>query len=290
MPLGTGNAVNVLASNTSDLIIDVNGYFMAPMARELLYHPITPCRAVDTRASQGKFGAFGPPAVTAIMDREFPLASSGCNVPEAARAIAMNMTVVPHGRLDYVSMWPSAQPYPNVSTLNATDGGVIANAAITPTGANASVTVRASASTEIIVDINGYFLPQGTKHGGLRFYPVTPCRAADTRAGHGKTGSFGPPALEADVPRDIPISQSCGLPIWAEAYSLNITAVPHAALPYLSAWPGGHPFPNVSTLNSPSGRNIANAVIIPAGTDGSIRVMAAGPTDLIIDINGYFAP
>jgi hypothetical protein len=46
----------------------------------------------------------------------------------------------------------------------------------------------------------------------------------------------------------------------------------------------------VSTLNSPSGRVIANAAIIPAGTNGAVSFVAGNPTDLILDINGYFAP
>ena len=35
---------------------------------------------------------------------------------------------------------------------------------------------------------------------------------------------------------------------------------------------------------------IANAAIVAGGTNGSITVLAGNPTDLIIDINGYFAP
>ena len=35
---------------------------------------------------------------------------------------------------------------------------------------------------------------------------------------------------------------------------------------------------------------IANAAIVPAGTGGAVTVLASNPTDLIIDIVGYFAP
>jgi hypothetical protein len=34
----------------------------------------------------------------------------------------------------------------------------------------------------------------------------------------------------------------------------------------------------------------ANAAIVPAGNDGSIAAFASGATDLVIDMNGYFAP
>jgi hypothetical protein len=46
----------------------------------------------------------------------------------------------------------------------------------------------------------------------------------------------------------------------------------------------------VSTLNALTGTTTANAAIIPAGTGGDILAYASGnATDLVIDINGYFA-
>jgi hypothetical protein len=35
---------------------------------------------------------------------------------------------------------------------------------------------------------------------------------------------------------------------------------------------------------------VANAAIVPANSSGAINVYASGPTHLILDINGYFAP
>jgi hypothetical protein len=72
-----------------------------------------------------------------------------------------------------------------------------------------------------------------------------------------------------------------------------MTVVPQGPLGFLSAWPAGQPFPTVSTLNSPDGFVVANAAIVPAGTagiGGAITVLASNPTDLIIDVVGYFAP
>jgi hypothetical protein len=47
----------------------------------------------------------------------------------------------------------------------------------------------------------------------------------------------------------------------------------------------------VTTLNAPTGTITANAAIVPAGTGGDIEAYPYGnDTDLLIDINGYFAP
>ena len=85
---------------------------------------------------------------------------------------------------------------------------------------------------------------------------------------------------------------SCGLPGLqdsVQAYSLNMTVVPQAAiLGYLSTWTAGQAQPVVSTLNALKGQVVANAALVPAGTGGAIDVYVTDNVDVIIDTNGYF--
>jgi hypothetical protein len=144
-------------------------------------------------------------------------------------------------------------------------------------------------SLDVIIDVNGYFAAPGGS-GALAFYTATPCRLADTR-GNGKTGVWGPPSMAGGSTRSLPIpSGGCGIPSSAQAYALNMTVVPPSPLAYLTTWPTGGTQPTVSTLNSYDGRVVANAALVPAGTSGAVSVYVSDPTDLIIDINGYFAP
>ena len=140
--------------------------------------------------------------------------------------------------------------------------------------------------TDAILDINGYF-DSYTDTSALQFYPLTPCRVADTR---GATGSLGAPSLQASQSRIFPImSSGCNIPGNALAYSLNFTAIPQGPLGYLTVWPNGQSQPVVSTLNAPTGAVTANAAIVPAGTGGAIELFATNSGDMAIDINGYFA-
>src|SRR5262249_37655531 len=82
----------------------------------------------------------------------------------------------------------------------------------------------------------------------------------------------------------------CGIPLTAQAYSLNMTVVPFGALAFLTTWPYLQPQPFVSTLNAFTGTVTANAAIVPAGYNGAISTYVTNATDLVIDINGYFAP
>jgi hypothetical protein len=60
-------------------------------------------------------------------------------------------------------------------------------------------------------------------------------------------------------------------------------------MPYLTLWPHGEHQPTVSTLNALDGFITSNMAIVPTN-DGSIDAYAAGLTQLILDISGYFAP
>jgi hypothetical protein len=194
---------------------------------------------------------------------------------------------VPAKPLGYITVWPAGGAKPFVSTLNSFDGRIKANAVLVQAGQNGAVSLFATDPTDIILDINGYFVP-ASDSTALAFYPLTPCRVSDTR---NATGPLGGPTLGDKQSRTIPIlGSACGVPPNAQAFSLNITAVPRGALDYLTVWPTGKAQPNVSTLNSPTGSPTANAAIVPVGTNGSMNIYVSQASDVIVDINGYFAP
>jgi hypothetical protein len=260
--------------------------FVAAMhyGQPLQFIPVTPCRVADTRNPSG---AFGGPSITGGTSRDFVIPSSGCGIPSTAQAYSVNVTAVPSGALGFLTLWPSGQPKPLASTLNS-DGRVKSNAAIVPAGQAGAITVFAGDTTNVILDVNGYFVPAG-QTGALAFYPVSPCRVLDTR---NSTGVLGGPSLSSGATRTLPIrtASACNIPAQAAAYSLNLAAVPSGPLGFLTVWPSGQARPLASSLNASTGSVTANASIVQAGSNGSIDVFASSATGLVIDINGYFAP
>jgi hypothetical protein len=286
VPAGSGGAVSVFVTNQTDVILDIDGYFDSTgSANSSSFYAATPCRVADTR---NPIGQFGGPSLSAGQSRDFPVPLSSCAIPAAATAYSLNVTAVPDtGFLGYLTTWPAGQARPLVSTLNSWTGKVVANAAIVPTGTDGSISVFVTDPTDVVLDIDGYFGQPGGA-GALSFYPVTPCRVADTR---NPAGPFGGPEMGAGTTRSFAIpAGGCNVPLTAAAYSLNVTVVPDGALSYLTAWPTGSPQPFVSTLNSFDGSVVANAAIVPAGTSGAISIFVTNPTQVILDINGYFAP
>lgn len=279
------------------LTVTQPGMTSSPGTAPLRYVNVPPCRLIETRPEynfQGRVGPFGPPFVTAGETRTFvPSASTVCTVPTSARAFVFNVTLVPRGSgVDFATLYPGGDPRPDFWTVRSPDGLVVANSAIVRAGVGGGVSMYVSNGTDILVDIAGYFTDNAAE-SNLVYYPLTPCRVIDTRIAYRpQPGPFGPGSLVAQQARTVrfPLSPICQIPQGAAAYSVTLAVAPPAPLPFLTAWPAGGSQPNVSSINSPNGRVLANSVIVPASADGSVSFSAFATTDLIVDINGYFAP
>jgi hypothetical protein len=155
----TGQYANIstYATNDTDLVIDINGYFAPPGQNGLSLYAAPPCRVLDTRYADGGNGPFQGmlwPAVDVL--------GSLCGASSAAQAYVLNATAVPYGALGYLSLWPDGTQQPVVSTLNALDGIVTSNMAIVPAGNQGRVDAYAdmdTAPTDLVLDISSYFAP-----------------------------------------------------------------------------------------------------------------------------------
>ena len=280
VPAGSPNgSVSVFVTNTTNVVLDINGYFIPSNGSTLAFYPVTPCRVADTRKPNGSLGG---PYLQGGQERDFPVLQSSCGLPASgAAAYSLNFTVIPKTTrgVAYLTVWPQGSPKPLVSTLNDLVNQVVANAAVVPAGTSGWVATYPSDSTDLVIDVNGYFAPPGS--GGLSFYALTPCRVVDTRRNGGQPFTD---ELTVDV-----VDSPCGPPATSEAYIFNATVVPQGSLSYLTLWPDTEQRPTVSTLNALDGSITSNMAIVP-NINGKTDAYAAGYTQLILDIAGYFAP
>jgi YVTN family beta-propeller protein len=288
LPAGYQGAINVYVTNTTDVILDIDGYVAPVSGSTLACYPLTPpCRVADTRNSTVPQG-LGPPHLSGGAERDFPVLSSTCGIPGTAQGYSLNLTAVPYppgsgSPLGYLEVWPKDHmPQHPVSTLNNLTGTIVANAALVPAGTDGKMTVYPSNDTDLVIDANGYFAPAGP--GGMSLYPAAPCRVIDTR----KIGSGQPFSGTLSPPVDVVDSQ-CGPPSTATAYVFNATVVPTGGLGYLTLWPDPLGRPTVATLNAIDGWITNNIAIVP-NINGKTDAYASGITQLILDISSYFAP
>ena len=165
-----------------------------------------PCRLVDTRTGQGLSGAFGPPMMMAGQARTLPVPTSHCAIP-AATAYSLNITAAPSANVvvGYVKAWPTGETEPNTAVLTDTIAGAfVSNAAVVGAGTDGSIQVLTQTSTDLVIDINGYYLTpaeaqaEGMSIVGLQgpigpMGPMGPIGPQGSAGAAGVAGVAGPP-------------------------------------------------------------------------------------------------
>jgi hypothetical protein len=79
----------------------------------------------------------------------------------------LNVTATDAQAPGFITVFPCGAPRPNASSLNFTAGQTVPNAVITQLGTNGKICLFTLATTDLLVDINGWF-PAGLTGGGLR--------------------------------------------------------------------------------------------------------------------------
>jgi hypothetical protein len=125
----------------------------------LPFTAVTPCRLADTRGN-GFAGAYGPPPLSANLTRTFPIQGQ-CGIPSTAAAVSFNFAVVNIAANGNLVVYPSGDPFPNVSVLNWQAGFLaLSNAAVVALG-NGAIDVFVNAAfgstVDLVIDVNGFY-------------------------------------------------------------------------------------------------------------------------------------
>ncbi|MFL5726189.1 MAG: Ig-like domain-containing protein [Chloroflexota bacterium] len=291
--LGPGGKLGVVfvgrnAAAKAHLIFDVTGYLVTDTPNSPVggtYVPINPARALDTRVPTGLSGKFH-----SKLPRTFCI--TGClPVPDDAIAVSGNLTVTRQSSAGYMFLGPSAGSQPSSSTLNFPIKDNRANnvtVGLNADGNLAAVFVGASnaATTDVIFDVTGYFVPGPW---GAAFVPVDPTRILDSRTGTGLTGPF-----VSQVPRPFPVAGQAGVPATGTvAITGNVTLTGQTTAGYAFVGPTAGATPTSSTINVPLGDTRANGLDIGLAPDGTASAVWVGTnpastTQVIFDVQGYF--
>ncbi len=143
------------------------------------------------------------------------------------------------------------------------------------------------------VGVGGYNLVEAEITSGDRnvFVPITPCRLMNTRA----STQVGPRGTPIDSTPYVVLAHGfngqCLIPADAVALSTNVTPVNATQNTDVTLWDSG-PLPPSSNLNPRAGAGPnPNAVHIPLAPGGTFNVSNKfGTVDIIVDVNGYYAP
>lgn len=205
-----------------------------------------------------------------------PVAGLGGVPTGGVGSVVLNVTAVEPTANGYVQVAPTPVSPGATSNLNTTRGITMANLVVVPLGPSGSVDLFTDVSTDLLVDVIGYFTDSTVAPGssGL-FVPISPERLLDTRSGS-RPGAHS--TRTVDVGRVAP---------WATAVAGTVTAT--------EAEPGwvqvaGSPVDpgKASSLNIDlADQTIANAVISPVGAN-HVDLYTDSPSHLLVDITGWF--
>lgn len=203
-----------------------------PPANSSVFTPIAPQRLVDTRNGTG-----------ALLQRlqgsttmDVPV-TGRLGIPASATAVMANVTAVDSAGAGYVQVLPTGRAtIGSASTLNVDSAGqTIPNAAFAPLGDGGKLTVFSTFTTDIVIDISGYFTPASSSTSG-RLVPVTPNRILDTRIGLGWTPPAPPPTTNpGTIPTTVPTTP---VPTTPAPTTPVPTTVPTTTVPGPPANPG----------------------------------------------------
>jgi hypothetical protein len=280
-----GNGLVSLSNytGTTELAVDVVGYYPVGSAAGQTLHPVTPFRLYDSRKDAGGVLQKGD-------DRTLTMPTLSGVAPARMGAAILNVTAVgATGEGDLVVHRPGSG-LDEARSLSYAPGVPVANRAVTTLSDGQLRVNNRGAATHVVVDVVGWSAPRSVA-GGKSFQAIAPRRVLDTRTGLG--------AKKARVGRSKAIGVAVSgkgrvLPTGASAVVLNLTSVGSTARStYLTAWPAGLRRPTASDLNAAAGRTTANLVVVRIGTAGKSRGRInlynnSGSTHMVADVVGYY--
>ncbi len=311
--LGQNGQISVYNFNGStELIVDVLVWIGPDIYNQgNSYVPISPYRICDTRPYNGttvvknQCDSGSNTTLSPSTSESLSIQVTGIDsIPSNATAVVANITATDTTEQSYVTAWGSGTE-PNSSDLNWTSANQsVANELTIPLSSSGTFNLANYAgSTDIIVDVNGYYLNTSSSgYGGSAFVGINPVRICDTRMDSnnqctGKSlnggstlnvqvgGMDGIPTPSSSLNSDPPLYST------SVAVVANVTVADNSGPSYLTAWQGGNTAqPNSSNLNWTSANSIvSNTVIIPLNSAGGISIYNySGSTDIIVDIMGYY--
>ncbi len=242
----------------------VNG--SVPSTVGLGFVGINPTRIVDTRTGVGAAAA--------------PI-RAGCTLvvpmPTVAGAAAITLTTTGATANGYTTVYPCGTPQPNVSAVQVLAGVDVPGTTVVPIGADGTICVFASIDVDVILDVLGWFRPEGSRFAGQ-----VPERLLDSRRPSGAA------ALPAATVTRVQVTGGVR-PAGAVAASVNITATGAASGGYVTAFPCGGDQPVASVLNLRPGVDVSNHAFVALDPAGGFCLWNSSAVHLIADIDGWYA-
>jgi hypothetical protein len=166
VPLGSNGQINIYNGwNTTDIVVDVNGYFTDGTASPSIAGRFTgltaPTRILDTRYGPAPVGrAPGPvgPGQTIFVQVARASGVPSSNAPLPPTAVALNVTATDTTANSYLKIYPSTSTLPVASDLNWPPGKTVPNMVVVKLGSDGRIAIyNGFGSADVVVDVLGWY-------------------------------------------------------------------------------------------------------------------------------------
>ena len=291
-------AFKIFVTSNTNVVIDVTGYYAPPATGGLYFHPLPkPIRLLETRVG---FGGCNTPAATIPANTDVSqgafLTCDGVTIPNTARAIVGNATVVNNVSGGYLTLFPADVSRPLVANSNFTPGQVMNGPFTVGLSAAGQFKIYSTTVTDLVIDVLGYYSADAVdaNGAGLLFTGLQrPVRLLETRSGFAGCTAPGVPITGGSIFTQVARGTCDGMVIANSALAIvgNATVVNSVAGGYMTFWPSSAVQPTVSMSNFTTGQILNRHFIVGVGAaDGAFKIFPYVTTDLVIDVSGYFAP
>lgn len=294
-PIGANGKVCLYTHATSDVVVDITGWIANDPTSDAQYTSVIPERLADSRDGTGIARArlaAGQSVAIQVSGRQVTLPDgTKTTVPTTASAAAINVIAIESSAAGFLTVWPCGSPLPVASTLNYRAGEIRANGSIVSVGSGGQICVYAHQTTDIVMDLTGWFTgaPSAT---GTGFVSAVPDRWVDTRIGLGAPKA----KVQRNTPLVIPVvgrqltvgSNTVAIPANVNAVAVNVVAEGPVQPGFTTLWSCDGTVPTTSNVNYAAHTITANNAVVPVGTGGSICLHVHTATDIVVDVTGWF--
>jgi hypothetical protein len=269
--VGTGGAVSIgNATGVTDLLVDVLGYHASGAGAA--FRTIAPTRVYAT-------GSVAQGDVRDGEDRVVTLPSLAGVAANQIVAVVADLTVDRPARRGTLSAYQAGIARPGIATLTFPAGGTTNVRSVIGVHSGQLVLHASGTAVAASLDVVGVYV--AAPAGGIRFTALPGARLMDTRSPKNR--------LVAGASRNLVVAGVSGVPANASAVVVNLRALSPTLTTSITGWPAGQAAPAIADLRVPAGEDRANLAVIPVGSGGAVSLKtAAGSTDLIVDLVGYY--
>ena len=291
VPVDAQGRIQLMTNAGAHVVVDLLGTFDTTVSasnpsgavRAGRLVPLDPARLADTREPAVGDNAYVDRGGAPVDVVNVAVAGRHGVPATGVASVALTVTAVA-GAQDlggWVTVAPAGADRPPTSNVNTNRAGDIRpNLVVVPLGADGSIDLHLFRTDDVVVDVTGWFTDSTAADGTAgRFRSVAPYREVDTRTPFG-FDSFGVPDTRTLDPASMPAN--------AGGVAQNVTIVGNTSAGFVTSYPTDpRPFASTANASGPDQLRAASS-FTRLGAGGAVRYFAMMPTDLVVDVTGWF--